>query len=197
MRRSSGSRAARGGGRALTFFEYNALAALLVFDAARLDAWVLEVGMGGRLDAVNIVDADVAVVVRSASTTRNGWARRWKQIARGESRNISPRAAPRCSAAATMPAGSRGARRSASVRRSKRLGVRVRLYACDAERLGLSRPALDICRVCRRRRCPARCNSQRGRRARRAGGTRRRACEFRRRRWRAGLTSVRCRGAFR
>jgi len=47
----------------LTFFEFNTLAALLVFDAARLDAWVLEIGMGGRLDAVNVVDPDVAVVV--------------------------------------------------------------------------------------------------------------------------------------
>jgi dihydrofolate synthase/folylpolyglutamate synthase len=47
----------------LTFFEYNTLAALLIFDAAKLDVWVLEIGMGGRLDAVNAVDADVAVVV--------------------------------------------------------------------------------------------------------------------------------------
>ncbi len=47
----------------LTFFEFNTLAALLVFEAADLDVWVLEVGMGGRLDAVNVVDADVAVVV--------------------------------------------------------------------------------------------------------------------------------------
>jgi dihydrofolate synthase/folylpolyglutamate synthase len=47
----------------LTFFEYNALAAFLVFESARLDAWVLEVGMGGRLDAVNVVDPTVAVVV--------------------------------------------------------------------------------------------------------------------------------------
>ena len=47
----------------LTFFEYNTLAALLLFDAARLDAWVLEIGLGGRLDAVNAVDPDVAVVV--------------------------------------------------------------------------------------------------------------------------------------
>ena len=51
------------GNIALTFFEFNTLAALLVFEEARLDAWVLEVGMGGRLDAVNVVDADVAVVV--------------------------------------------------------------------------------------------------------------------------------------
>jgi dihydrofolate synthase/folylpolyglutamate synthase len=47
----------------LTFFEYNALAAFLIFEAARLDAWVLEVGLGGRLDAVNVVDPTVAVVV--------------------------------------------------------------------------------------------------------------------------------------
>jgi dihydrofolate synthase / folylpolyglutamate synthase len=47
----------------LKFFEFNTLAALLVFEAAKLDAWVLEIGMGGRLDAVNVVDPDVAVVV--------------------------------------------------------------------------------------------------------------------------------------
>jgi dihydrofolate synthase / folylpolyglutamate synthase len=47
----------------LTFFEFNTLAALLVFEAARLDAWVLEIGLGGRLDAVNVVEPSVAVVV--------------------------------------------------------------------------------------------------------------------------------------
>ncbi len=47
----------------LTFFEYNTLAALLVLENARLDVWILEVGMGGRLDAVNVVDPQVAVVV--------------------------------------------------------------------------------------------------------------------------------------
>jgi dihydrofolate synthase/folylpolyglutamate synthase len=47
----------------LTFFEYNTLAAVLLFDAAKLDAWVLEIGMGGRLDAVNIVEPDATVVV--------------------------------------------------------------------------------------------------------------------------------------
>lgn len=50
------------GGQTLTFFEFNALAALLIFETAHLDAIVLEVGMGGRLDAVNAVDADVALV---------------------------------------------------------------------------------------------------------------------------------------
>jgi dihydrofolate synthase/folylpolyglutamate synthase len=51
------------GDDSLTFFEFNALAALLVFETAAPDAMVLEVGLGGRLDAVNVADADVAVVV--------------------------------------------------------------------------------------------------------------------------------------
>ena len=46
----------------LTYFEYTTLAALRLFAAARLDVLILEVGLGGRLDAVNLVDADVAVV---------------------------------------------------------------------------------------------------------------------------------------
>ncbi len=46
----------------LTFFEYNALAALELFREARVSVRVLEVGLGGRLDAVNIIDADVAVL---------------------------------------------------------------------------------------------------------------------------------------
>jgi dihydrofolate synthase/folylpolyglutamate synthase len=47
----------------LTFFEWNALAALAAFARARVDVAVLEVGMGGRLDAVNLLDADAAAVV--------------------------------------------------------------------------------------------------------------------------------------
>ena len=50
------------GARPLTYFEFGTLAALWLFARAGLDALILEVGLGGRLDAVNIVDADVAVV---------------------------------------------------------------------------------------------------------------------------------------
>lgn len=46
----------------LTFFEYNALAALEVFRNAAVTVMVLEVGLGGRLDATNIIDAEVAVL---------------------------------------------------------------------------------------------------------------------------------------
>ena len=47
----------------LTYFEYATLAALSMFARANLDVAILEVGLGGRLDAVNIVDADVSIVV--------------------------------------------------------------------------------------------------------------------------------------
>lgn len=46
----------------LTYFEMGTLAAFWLFERAALDAVVLEVGLGGRLDAVNLVDADLAVV---------------------------------------------------------------------------------------------------------------------------------------
>jgi len=46
----------------LTFFEYNALAALDLFMRSSVEFAVLEVGLGGRLDATNILDADVAIV---------------------------------------------------------------------------------------------------------------------------------------
>ena len=46
----------------LTVFEFGTLAALVLFAEADLDLAILEVGMGGRLDAVNIVDSDVQVL---------------------------------------------------------------------------------------------------------------------------------------
>ncbi|MAT65563.1 MAG: bifunctional tetrahydrofolate synthase/dihydrofolate synthase [Gammaproteobacteria bacterium] len=46
----------------LTYFEFGTLAALWLFARAQVDVMLLEVGLGGRLDAVNILDADVAVV---------------------------------------------------------------------------------------------------------------------------------------
>ncbi len=50
----------------LTYFEFSTLAALFVFCRSAVDIAVLEVGMGGRLDAVNVMDADVAVITNIA-----------------------------------------------------------------------------------------------------------------------------------
>jgi len=47
---------------ALTYFEFGTLAALVIFDKFQVDVAVLEVGLGGRLDAVNILNADVSVI---------------------------------------------------------------------------------------------------------------------------------------
>lgn len=46
----------------LTYFEFTTLAALLILQQSELDCAVLEVGLGGRLDTVNLVDTDCAVI---------------------------------------------------------------------------------------------------------------------------------------
>jgi len=46
----------------LTFFEYGTLVAIVLFADAAVDIAVMEVGLGGRLDAINILDADAAIV---------------------------------------------------------------------------------------------------------------------------------------
>lgn len=86
------------GDTALTYFEYGTLAALWLFQRAGLDLAVLEVGMGGRLDAVNIIDADVAVITsvdvdhqaflgddrESIGAEKAGVIRGWKPVVCGE-----------------------------------------------------------------------------------------------------------------
>ncbi len=54
------------GADSLTFFEFNTLAALLIFANESLDALVLEVGLGGRLDSINVVDASASIVTSIA-----------------------------------------------------------------------------------------------------------------------------------
>lgn len=86
------------GDTALTYFEYGTLAALWLFEQAQLDLAVLEVGLGGRLDAVNLVDPDVAVITtvdidhtdwlgpdrESIGAEKAGIARAWKPLVLGE-----------------------------------------------------------------------------------------------------------------
>lgn len=50
------------GETSLTYFEFGTLAAIEIFVQSRLDVVILEVGLGGRLDAVNVLDADVALI---------------------------------------------------------------------------------------------------------------------------------------
>ncbi|HVR81186.1 MAG TPA: bifunctional tetrahydrofolate synthase/dihydrofolate synthase [Luteimonas sp.] len=89
--------AARGDTR-LTYFEYGTLCALWLFQRSKLDLAILEVGLGGRLDAVNLVDADVAVITtvdldhqdwlgndrEAIGYEKAGIARAWKPLVLGE-----------------------------------------------------------------------------------------------------------------
>ncbi|MDO5506489.1 MAG: folylpolyglutamate synthase/dihydrofolate synthase family protein [Pseudoxanthomonas suwonensis] len=82
----------------LTYFETGTLAALWLFANAAPDLAVLEVGLGGRLDAVNIVDADVAVIttvdldhqdwlggdIEAIGREKAGIARPWKPLVLGD-----------------------------------------------------------------------------------------------------------------
>jgi len=86
------------GATTLTYFEYGTLAALWLFERAGLDLAVLEVGLGGRLDAVNLVDPDVAVITtvdldhmdwlgpdrEAIGAEKAGIARPWTPLVLGE-----------------------------------------------------------------------------------------------------------------
>jgi dihydrofolate synthase/folylpolyglutamate synthase len=54
------------GDTSLTYFEYTTLAALVCFANVKLDYVILEVGLGGRLDAVNLVDPDISIITNIA-----------------------------------------------------------------------------------------------------------------------------------
>ncbi len=53
-------------GVSLTYFEFSTLAALIIFYKADVDIAILEVGLGGRLDSINVVDSDVSVITNIA-----------------------------------------------------------------------------------------------------------------------------------
>lgn len=66
----------------LSYFEYATLAAMLLFQEANLDVVILEVGLGGRLDATNIIDADVNVVTSIALDHQDYLGHTLNEIAR-------------------------------------------------------------------------------------------------------------------
>jgi dihydrofolate synthase / folylpolyglutamate synthase len=91
-----------------------------VFQDARLDAWVLEVGMGGRLDAVNAVDPSVAVVVSIGLDHQEYLGSTLEAIAR-EKAGILRRGVPAVLGSRQMPAALETAARAVGAR-AKRLG---------------------------------------------------------------------------
>ena len=88
----------------LTYFEFGALAALLVFVDAGLDLMLLEVGLGGRLDAINIIDADVAVVT-SIALDHQAWLGDTRELIAVEKLGIARPSKPLVIAEADGPEG--------------------------------------------------------------------------------------------
>ena len=95
----------------LTFFEYNTLAALSLFAATPLDAVILEVGMGGRLDAVNVIDPDVSLIVSIGMDHAEWLGPTLEDIGR-EKAGIMRARRPTVLGSATMPDSVRAAARS-------------------------------------------------------------------------------------
>jgi dihydrofolate synthase/folylpolyglutamate synthase len=136
----------------LTYFEFGTLAALDLFARARPDVAVLEVGMGGRLDAVNLVDADVALITMIGLDHRE-WLGADRDAIAGEKAGIMRRGRPAVCSDPDPPRGLLAA--------GDRLGVRIACLGSDfgwtlddahglwswhggASRLGsLPRPALS------------------------------------------------------
>ncbi len=81
------------GDTSLTYFEFACLAALWIFRAREVDFVVLEVGLGGRLDAANIVDADVAVIT-SIDLDHRDWLGDTREDIAGEKAGIMREARP-------------------------------------------------------------------------------------------------------
>jgi len=71
----------------LTYFEFGTLAALRIFADARPDIILLEVGLGGRLDAVNIVDPDVALIT-AIGIDHTAWLGADREMIAGEKAGI-------------------------------------------------------------------------------------------------------------
>jgi dihydrofolate synthase / folylpolyglutamate synthase len=86
----------------LTFFEYGTLAALLLFAGAKIRVAVLEVGLGGRLDATNLLDADVAVIT-SIGIDHRDWLGDTLDAIGAEKAGIVRAARPAVLATADMP----------------------------------------------------------------------------------------------
>lgn len=81
----------------LTYFEYSTLCALLIFQKQNVDVSVLETGMGGRLDAVNIIDNDLALITSVGLDHEQWLGSDREQIGAEKAGVIKPRGVAVCS----------------------------------------------------------------------------------------------------
>ncbi len=106
----------------LTYFEFGTLAALVVFEAANVDIAILEVGLGGRLDAVNIVEPDASLIT-NVSLDHCDWLGHDVESIGFEKAGIMRAGKPVVFADADMPA--------AVAAHAEKLGARLIRAGCD------------------------------------------------------------------
>ena len=109
-------------GVALTYFEFGTLAALWLFRRAGVQSQVLEVGLGGRLDAVNLVDADLAVIT-NIGLDHTDWLGETLEAIAAEKAGILRAGRPAVCGSDSMP--------NAVLDRARELGCPLRLRGRD------------------------------------------------------------------
>ncbi len=117
----------------LTYFEYGTLAALVVFARAGLDVWLLEVGMGGRLDATNAVDP-TGVLITNVSLDHCDWLGDDVEAIAGEKAGVMRPGVPAVFGDSEVP--------RAIVRHAQEIGARLLLRGRDFCVDGVPRPGL-------------------------------------------------------
>ncbi len=117
----------------LTYFEYGTLAAFVLFSKADLDVWVLEVGMGGRLDAVNAVEPTAALITNVA-LDHCDWLGNDIETIAAEKAGVMRKNIPVVFGGVDVP--------QAIVERAEVIGARLLLAGRDFDATGLPQPGL-------------------------------------------------------
>lgn len=118
----------------LTYFEYGTLASFVVFADADLDVWLLEVGMGGRLDATNVIDP-TAVLITNVALDHCNWLGDDVEMIAAEKAGVMRPGIPVVFGAGDVP--------DAIVARAEAIGARLLLRGRDYSSDDLPQPGLS------------------------------------------------------
>ena len=117
----------------LTYFEYGTLAAFVVFAKAGLDVWILEVGMGGRLDATNVIDP-TGVLITNVALDHCEWLGNDVETIAREKAGVMRSGVPAVFGSADVP--------STIVSQAEETGAQLLLAGRDFTRDGIPQPGL-------------------------------------------------------
>lgn len=117
----------------LTYFEYGTLAALVLFAEAELDVWILEVGMGGRLDATNAIDP-TGVLITNVTLDHCDWLGEDVETIAAEKAGVMRSGVPAVFGDAEVP--------QTIIKRAEEIGAELLLRGRDFTLDSIPRPGL-------------------------------------------------------